>query len=207
MKYSVTTDLTSWNVTGNDPEATLRLEVIGAYPIQFTVGSTTRDVKPFEYWDVAMRPYTVRAKGIGGSSSFRTFKQVGDAIDESDINGTVGDVAETKDFETVNVPTDATVEVYLEANKCYVIDLTGSTYFEFTPPEVPTDTRMLQQIVCQVTTGAIAPTIVWKVERFFGNAGIPLIEANASYDFIYEYDFNLGKWCAGAIKKTYASSN
>lgn len=104
MKYSVTTSLTSWNVTGNDPEATLRLEVIGAYPIQFTVGSVTRDVKPFEYWDVAMRPYTVRAKGIGGSSSFRTFKQVGDAIDESDINGAVGDVAVSLD--TLNSKTE-----------------------------------------------------------------------------------------------------
>ena len=109
MKYSVTTDLTSWNVTGNDPEATLRLEVIGAYPIQFTVGSVTRDVKPFEYWDVAMRPYTVRAKGIGGSSSFRTFKQVGDAIDESDINGAVGDVAVSLD--TLNSKTEHLVNL------------------------------------------------------------------------------------------------
>lgn len=109
MKYSVTTDLSTWNVTGNDPEATLRLEVIGAYPIQFTVGSVTRDVKPFEYWDVAMRPYTVRAKGIGGSSSFRTFKQVGDAIDESDINGAVGDVAVSLD--TLNSKTEHLVNL------------------------------------------------------------------------------------------------
>lgn len=124
MKYSVTTSLTSWNVTGNDPEATLRLEVIGAYPIQFTVGSITRDVKPFEYWDVAMRPYTVRAKGIGGSSSFRTFKQVGDAIDESDINGTVGDVAVNLDSLTklsYDAETEETsVNGVLKAEELYV---------------------------------------------------------------------------------------
>lgn len=204
MKYSVTTDLSTWITSATDNTALLRLKVEGQYPILFGVGGVKKEVKPQTYWEVAIRPLGITAKGIGGASSFRTFKRLNGVVDESDINGYTG---EKKDFETVNVPTDATVEVYLEANKCYVVDLTGSTYFEFTPPEVPTDTRMLQQIVCQVTTGATAPTIVWKVERFFGNAGIPLIEANASYDFIYEYDFNLGKWCAGAIKKTYVSSN
>lgn len=204
MKYKVTTSLTSWTTSATDNTAVLRLKVEGQYPIRFEVGGVKKEVKPQTYWEVAIRPLEITAKGIGGASSFRTFKRLNEVVDESDINGYTG---ETNDFEPVNVPTDATAEVYLEVNKCYVVDLTGSTYFEFTPPEVPTDTRTLQQIVCQVTTGATAPTIVWKVERFFGNVGIPLIEANASYDFIYEYDFNLGKWCAGAIKKTYVSSN
>lgn len=97
------------------------------------------------------------------------------------------------------VPITATTQT-IQPNKCYTLNANGGSY-TLTPKAITGDLTHLLQAMIQIKTGTVAPTITWAGITHFFNNKIPTINANSSYNVIYEFDNLLLDWVVGVIKK------
>ena len=95
----------------------------------------------------------------------------------------------------LNVISETSGVVTLDANKIYTMEITADT--EFTLPE-KVDTAFFNQIkVMAKIVGT--PTITWGTS-YFVNKTAPELEEGV-YDLYFDYDNHLGGWVVGAISK------
>ena len=98
------------------------------------------------------------------------------------------------------VPITATSQT-IQPNKCYTL-LTNDVDAYTLTPEMPSgNPEYLLQAVVQLKTGSAAPVINWGGNPSFFNGKIPTINANSSYDVIFEFDNLTLSWTVGVMKK------
>lgn len=98
------------------------------------------------------------------------------------------------------VPITGTTQT-IQPNKCYTL-LTNDVDAYTLTPEMPSgDPEYLLQAVVQLKTGSAAPVINWGGNPSFFNGKIPTINANSSYDVIFEFDNITLSWSVGVMKK------
>lgn len=98
------------------------------------------------------------------------------------------------------VPIAGTTQT-IAPNKCYTL-LTNDVDAYTLTPEMPSgNPEYLLQAVVQLKTGSAAPVINWGGNPSFFNGKIPTINANSSYDVIFEFDNLTLSWTVGVMKK------
>ena len=98
------------------------------------------------------------------------------------------------------VPITTTTQTIVP-NKCYTL-LTNDVDAYTLTPEMPSgNPEYLLQAVVQLKTGNTAPVINWGGNPSFFNGKIPTINANSSYDVIFEFDNITLSWSVGVMKK------
>lgn len=95
----------------------------------------------------------------------------------------------------------STTSQTIQPNKCYTL-LTNDVDAYTLTPEMPSgNPEYLLQAVVQLKTGNTAPVINWGGNPSFFNGKIPTINANSSYDVIFEFDNITLSWSVGVMKK------
>ena len=98
------------------------------------------------------------------------------------------------------VPITGTTQT-IQPNKCYTL-LTNDVDAYTLTPEMPSgNPEYLLQAVVQLKTGNTAPVINWGGNPSFFNGKIPTINADSSYDVIFEFDNITLSWSVGVMKK------
>ena len=98
------------------------------------------------------------------------------------------------------VPITGTTQT-IQPNKCYTL-LTNDVDAYTLTPEMPSgNPEYLLQAVVQLKTGSAAPVINWGGNPSFFNGKIPTINADSSYDVIFEFDNITLSWSVGVMKK------
>lgn len=98
------------------------------------------------------------------------------------------------------VPITGTTQT-IQPNKCYTLLTNDVDAYTLTPEMPSSDPEYLLQAVVQLKTGSTAPVINWGGNPSFFNGKIPTINANSSYDVIFEFDNLTLSWTVGVMKK------
>lgn len=98
------------------------------------------------------------------------------------------------------VPITTTTQT-IAPNKCYTLLTNDVDAYTLTPEMPSSNPEYLLQAVVQLKTGSAAPVINWGGNPSFFNGKIPTINANSSYDVIFEFDNITLSWSVGVMKK------
>lgn len=98
------------------------------------------------------------------------------------------------------VPITGTTQT-IAPNKCYTLLTNDVDTYTLTPEMPSSNPEYLLQAVVQLKTGSAAPVINWGGNPSFFNGKIPTINANSSYDVIFEFDNITLSWSVGVMKK------
>ena len=98
------------------------------------------------------------------------------------------------------VPITGTTQT-IAPNKCYTLATNDVDSYTLTPEMPSGNPEYLLQAVVQLKTGSAAPVINWGGNPSFFNGKIPTINANSSYDVIFEFDNITLSWSVGVMKK------
>lgn len=95
----------------------------------------------------------------------------------------------------------STTSQTIQPNKCYTLLTNDVDAYTLTPEMPSSNPEYLLQAVVQLKTGNTAPVINWGGNPSFFNGKIPTINANSSYDVIFEFDNITLSWSVGVMKK------